>query len=90
VGRNYAFTAAGEPVIFDPTVYYGTGADLAMAELFGGFSEAFHVACREVFPLDSGYPMRKALYNLYHILNYLNMFGAGYRRMIEKLLSEAG
>ncbi len=94
-GGNYAFSATGEPVIFDPAVYYGDReTDLAMTELFGGFPAAFHAAYREAFPLDSGYSMRKALYNLYHILNHLNMFGEGYlgqaEGMIEKLLSEAG
>lgn len=94
-GGNYAFSATGEPVIFDPAVYYGDReTDLAMTELFGGFPAAFHAAYREAFPLDSGYPMRKALYNLYHILNHLNMFGEGYlgqaEGMIEKLLCEAG
>ena len=93
-GGNYAYSAAGEPVIFDPAVYYGDReTDLAMTELFGGFPEAFHAAYREAFPLDSGYPMRKTLYNLYHILNHLNMFGQGYlgqaEGMIEKLLGEA-
>lgn len=93
-GGNYAYAATGEPVIFDPAVYYGDReTDLAMTELFGGFPEAFHAAYREAFPLDSGYPMRKALYNLYHILNHLNMFGEGYlgqaEGTIEKLLSEA-
>jgi fructosamine-3-kinase len=94
-GGNYAYSAAGEPVIFDPAVYYGDReADLAMTELFGGFPAAFHAAYREAFPLDSGYPVRKALYNLYHILNHLNMFGKGYlgqaEGLIEKLLSETG
>ncbi|BAN36221.1 fructosamine/Ketosamine-3-kinase [Sulfuricella denitrificans skB26] len=94
-GGNYAYSAAGEPVIFDPAVYYGDReTDLAMTELFGGFPAAFHAAYRESFPLDCGYPMRKTLYNLYHILNHLNMFGEGYlgqaEGMIEKLLSEAG
>lgn len=94
-GGNYAYAASGEPVIFDPAVYYGDReTDLAMTELFGGFPAAFHAAYREAFPLDSGYPTRKSLYNLYHILNHLNMFGEGYlgqaEGMIEKLLSEAG
>lgn len=94
-GGNYAYSATGESVIFDPAVYYGDReTDLAMTELFGGFPAAFHGAYREAFPPDSGYSMRKALYNLYHILNHLNMFGEGYLEQaeaeIEKLLSEAG
>jgi fructosamine-3-kinase len=90
---NYACTSAGEPAIFDPAVYYGDReADIAMTELFGGFSQDFYAAYNNSFPLDSGYSVRKTLYNLYHILNHFNMFGGGYlgqaQRMIESLLSE--
>jgi len=94
-GGNYAFDLTGEPVMFDPAVYYGDReTDLAMTELFGGFPVAFYAAYREVYPLDSGYPVRKTLYNLYHILNHLNLFGSGYlgqaEGMMAKLLGEAG
>jgi fructosamine-3-kinase len=90
---NYAYTRDGEPVILDPAVYYGDReADLAMTELFGGFGRDFHAAYREHYPLDSGYAVRKTLYNLYHILNHLNMFGGGYlsqaQGMMDALLSE--
>jgi fructosamine-3-kinase len=90
---NYAFTRAGEPAIFDPAVYYGDReADLAMTELFGGFSREFYAAYQETWPLDAGYTTRKKLYNLYHILNHFNLFGGGYlsqaQGMIESLLSE--
>jgi fructosamine-3-kinase len=82
-----------QPVIFDPAVYYGDReADLAMTELFGGFSEQFYQAYRDTWPLDDGYPVRKTLYNLYHVLNHFNLFGGGYgsqaERMIDSLLSE--
>lgn len=90
---NYAVTREGEPIIFDPAVYFGDReADLAMTELFGGFSQRFYAAYQEAWPLDDGYPVRKILYNLYHILNHFNMFGGGYagqaERMLEQLLSE--
>jgi len=90
---NFAVSAAGEPVIFDPAVYYGDReADLAMTELFGGFSPAFYAAYNEAWPLDAGYRVRKTLYNLYHVLNHYHMFGGGYgsqaERMIDQLLSE--
>lgn len=83
----------GTPVIFDPAVYRGDReADLAMAELFGGYPESFYAAYRSAWPLDPGFETRKTLYNLYHILNHFNMFGASYlnqaRRMIEKLVAE--
>jgi fructosamine-3-kinase len=90
---NAAALADGTPVIFDPAVYRGDReADLAMAELFGGFPESFYAAYREAWPLDAGYEKRKMLYNLYHVLNHFNLFGAGYlgqaQRMIEKLRAE--
>jgi fructosamine-3-kinase len=90
---NYAFTRAGEPTIFDPAVYYGDReADLAMTELFGGFSQEFYAAYRQSWPLEAGYSTRKKLYNLYHVLNHYNLFGGGYlsqaQGMIDALLSE--
>ncbi len=90
---NYAVTQDGEPVIFDPAVYYGDReADMAMTELFGGFSQRFYAAYKEFWPLDTGYQQRKTFYNLYHILNHYNMFGGGYggqaERMMAQLLSE--
>ncbi|TCS73288.1 fructosamine-3-kinase [Sulfuritortus calidifontis] len=93
-GGNYGF-ADGEPVVFDPAVYYGDReADLAMTELFGGFGPDFYAAYREAWPLDPGYPVRKILYNLYHVLNHFNMFGGAYagqaEAMIGRLLAEIG
>ncbi len=91
-GGNLGYDASGAPVIFDPAVYYGDReTDLAMTELFGGFGARFYAAYREAWPLDAGYKTRKSLYNLYHILNHLNLFGGGYllqaERMIEQLLA---
>ncbi|RKZ37111.1 MAG: fructosamine kinase family protein [Gammaproteobacteria bacterium] len=86
-GGNWAVCEDGTPVIFDPAVYYGDReADLAMTELFGGFDEGFYAAYREVWPLDQGYAERKSLYNLYHILNHLNLFGGGYLGQAESLM----
>ena len=90
---NYSYDVAGSPVLYDPAPYYGDReTDLAMTELFGGFSTTFYAAYSEAYPLDPGYKIRKILYNLYHILNHLNLFGASYlhqaEHMIEKLLTE--
>ena len=90
---NASALADGTPVIFDPAVHFGDReADIAMSELFGGFPESFYASYRLASPLDAGYETRKTLYNLYHVLNHFNLFGAGYlgqaRRMIEKLLAE--
>jgi protein-ribulosamine 3-kinase len=94
-GGNIAAAADGEPVIFDPACYVGDReADVAMTELFGGFGARFYDAYNAVWPLEAGYRIRKTLYNLYHILNHLNLFGAGYlgqaESMIERLLAEVG
>lgn len=94
-GGNAGFLADGAPVIFDPAVYYGDReADLAMTELFGGFPEDFYAAYRALAPLDSGYRVRKTLYQLYHVLNHANIFGGGYAaqaaRMMDQLLGAAG
>ncbi|MDX1655978.1 MAG: fructosamine kinase family protein, partial [Candidatus Competibacteraceae bacterium] len=64
---NMACTPLGQPVIFDPAAYYGDReVDLAMSELFGGFSPRFYAAYREAYPLAEGYKTRRTLYNLYH------------------------
>ena len=90
---NYAALDGGEPVIFDPAVYYGDReADIAMTELFGGFGRDFYAAYDDAWPRDPGYKVRKTLYNLYHILNHFNLFGGGYggqaEDMTRRLLAE--
>jgi fructosamine-3-kinase len=86
-GGNHAFLADGTPAIFDPAVYYGDReADLAMTELFGGYSADFYTAYRAAYPLHEGHALRRDLYNLYHILNHANMFGGGYVRQAEGLM----
>ncbi len=86
---NRAVDSQGNPVIFDPAVYYGDReTDIAMTELFGGFSPQFYEAYQANFPLDDNYKTRKNLYNLYHILNHLNLFGGSYLRRAEQMISQ--
>lgn len=90
-GGNAGVDAEGMPVIFDPAVYYGDReADLAMTRLFGGFSAAFYSAYEAAWPLPKGARSRVDLYNLYHVLNHVNLFGGGYEAqavsMMERLL----
>lgn len=92
-GGNVAGLEGGEPVIFDPAFYYGDReADLAMTHVFGGFNADFYAAYENAWPLDDGYAIRKTFYNLYHIINHLNMFGGGYHgqalHMLEQVLAE--
>jgi len=82
-------SSQGEPVIFDPAVYYGDReTDLAMTRLFGGFGKAFYDAYQGAAPLPPGHEQRQALYQLYHVLNHLNLFGAGYLAKAQALIDE--
>ena len=84
---NFLADENNEPVLIDPAVYYGhREADLAMTQLFGGFSESFYAAYRESFPLPDGWQERENLYKLYHVLNHLNLFGRGYYSQAISLL----
>jgi len=84
---NKAYTSAGQPVIFDPASYYGDReTDIAMTELFGGFDPEFYAAYQAHSPLPDGYPLRRDLYKLYHVLNHLNLFGAAYLSRSENII----
>jgi len=86
---NYAFDDKGQGVIFDPALYYGDReADLAMTELFGGFSPDFYSGYKEEFPLADGYNKRKSMYNLYHLLNHSNLFGGSYLTQADQTLRQ--
>ncbi len=78
-GGNFMDGPDGKAWIIDPAAYVGHAeADIAMTELFGGFSPRFYAAYREAGLLQPGYEERRDLYNLYHLLNHLDLFGTGY------------
>lgn len=92
-GGNVSGLPGGAPVIFDPAFYYGDReADIAMTYLFGGFSKQFYASYQESYRLDDGFEVRKTFYNIYHIINHLNLFGGGYHvqavDMLKKVLAE--
>ena len=74
--------------IIDPAVYVGDfEADLAMTQLFGSLPGRFYAAYSEINPIDrEGYPERRKLYDLYHLLNHLNLFGAGYLGSVVEII----
>lgn len=77
------------PVLFDPACYWGDReADIAMTELFGGFPQSFYNGYHAEWPLDEGYQQRKDIYNLYHVLNHVNLFGGPYLAQAEQLLTK--
>ena len=86
-GGNYITGNDGEVRLIDPASYIGHfEADLAMTELFGGFPSRFYAAYKESNPVPKDYPERRDLYNLYHLLNHLNLFGAGYLNSVLRII----
>ena len=84
---NAISDSEGSPALIDPAVYFGWAeADLAMTDLFGGFSDAFYSAYNEVNPLASGWRERFPIYNLYHLLNHVNLFGQSYLSQVRTIL----
>jgi fructosamine-3-kinase len=83
-GGNAHSDENGEPCLIDPACYWGwPESDLAMTDLFGGFTEDFYQAYLECRPLEPGWRERFPLYNLYHLLNHVLLFGTRYLGPVE-------
>jgi fructosamine-3-kinase len=77
----------GGLALIDPAVSYSDReAELAYTELFGGFSPRFYAGYNGTWPLDPGYAERRDLYNLYHLLNHLNLFGENYGGQVDAVI----
>lgn len=88
---NFIVDDRGEACLIDPAVYYGhREADLAMTRLFGGFGSAFYAAYDEASPLAPGHQDRLPIYQLYHLLNHLNLFGSAYYAQCIRILHTYG
>ena len=86
-GGNAIAGPGGEPVLIDPAVSHSEReAELAMMRLFGGFSDACFAAYEEAWPVPSGWRERNDLYQLYHLLNHLNLFGESYGGSVDAVL----
>jgi protein-ribulosamine 3-kinase len=78
----------GDPVIFDPAVYYGhREMDIAMSKLFGGFEVEFYDAYNEVFPLEPHWEQRVQICNLYPLLIHVNLFMGAYIQSIKNIVN---
>jgi fructosamine-3-kinase len=81
----------GEPALIDPAAHYGWAeAELGMTRLFGAFPETFYHAYEEVRPLEKGWRARLPIYNLYHLLNHLNLFGGAYLGQVQAIMRRYG
>ena len=90
-GGNYMTGPDGKAWLIDPATYVGhREADLAMTELFGGFAPAFYSTYRSIAHVDAGYGERRDLYNLYHLLNHVNLFGYSYVGSVLHILNRFG
>jgi fructosamine-3-kinase len=88
---NFLAASDGRAALIDPATYFGhRETDLALAELFGGFDGRFFEAYRAAWPPEPGYPTRREVYNLYHLVNHLNHFGEGYAGGVERTLRRFG
>jgi fructosamine-3-kinase len=87
-GGNALADQAGAPALIDPAAHFGwSEAELGMTRLFGGFPEAFYRAYQAVRPSPPGLADRLPIYNLYHLLNHLNLFGSGYYSQVKAILN---
>merc|ERR1719223_1579309 len=91
-GGNKGFAKIDDdvvPVIFDPATYYGDReADIAMTYLFGGFGADFYDGYESEWPLSEGHEKRRAVYNLYHILNHDALFGGMYLSQAQGMIDQ--
>jgi fructosamine-3-kinase len=80
---NVLVDAAGHPALIDPAVSYGhREAEFGIMTLFGGFPPRVFDAYAETYALEPGWRERNGLYQLYHLMNHLNLFGEGYHRQV--------
>lgn len=77
---NLHVCADGGPALIDAgAVHFGWAeAELAMLILFGAPPPAFFDAYAEHAPLPHEWRARAPIYNLYHLMNHVNLFRAGY------------
>ncbi|TVR45705.1 MAG: hypothetical protein EA402_03975 [Planctomycetota bacterium] len=86
-GGNVHICAQGEAALIDPAAHYGWAeAELAMTLLFGGFPPQFYQSYQCHSRIAADWRQRASLYNLYHLLNHLLLFGGSYRRQVQDSL----
>jgi fructosamine-3-kinase len=80
---NFLVFKTGKAAIFDPSISYGHREfDIAITRLFGGFDEKFYQGYQEAYPLQPGHESRQDLFQLYHLLAHLCLFGGQYHGLV--------
>ncbi|BDU15794.1 fructosamine kinase family protein [Lysobacter auxotrophicus] len=89
---NLHCCADGSPALIDAgAVHYGwPESELAMLTLFGSPPDAFWRAYGAHAVVASDWRERAPVYNLYHLLNHLNLFGGSYRAGVREVLERFG
>jgi fructosamine-3-kinase len=88
---NLHACADGELALIDAAaVHYGWAeAELAMLTLFGEPPAALFAAYEAEAGTGPSWRTRAPFYNLYHLLNHLNLFGAAYLDSVRRVLRRA-
>lgn len=86
-GGNYFIDTEGNPFLYDPAIYYGhREIDIAMTQLFGGFSSEFMESYNATYPLEIGWRERIPFGQLYPNLVHVNLFGGMYLGAVKSAL----
>ncbi|MCO5559263.1 hypothetical protein L7F22_012858 [Adiantum nelumboides] len=93
---NTGLTSTGEVAMFDPATFIGDAEfDLAFQGWspvpgFPGFSDAFYDSYHAMLPREPGFLDRRKVYQLFHLLNHLLIYGLEYYKhvlaMVDSLL----
>lgn len=82
-------TVKQEIFTYDPACYWGDReCDLAFSELFEPFPRQFYESYDRTYPIDEGYPERKAIYQLYYLLNFSHRFNKHYVELTKKFIHD--
>ncbi|MDY7108210.1 MAG: fructosamine kinase family protein [Planctomycetota bacterium] len=77
--------------VIDPATSIGDGwADIAMMKLFGGFPPSCFDAYARAVDDHDRVESRIVVYQLYHVLNHVNIFGRGYAGQAMSLVGTLG
>jgi protein-ribulosamine 3-kinase len=76
---NFIIDQNEQAYLIDPAAYYGhREAEMALTTWIPGFSPEFYQGYNATYPLKPGYKQREKVYQLYHVINHMNLFYGNY------------